>query len=94
MIHKIKRTLISTALFISASSFAAPNSEELIEAIETADFTMVESLVRYGVDPNEGVSLYNTTPLMYAVEVGSIEVVNTLLKHGSDVDMVDDSRSQ
>ena len=81
---------ISLLLLNSFSfSFASPNSEELIEAIESENISMVESLVRYGVDPNEGVAMYNTTPLMYAVEVGSVKVVHKLLEHGSDVDAVD-----
>lgn len=76
-------------LALSTNSFASSQSEELLEAIETQNITLVESLVRYGIDPNKDASIYNTTALMHAVETSSAGVVEKLIQHGSKVDVVD-----
>jgi len=88
---KIKLLTATLLLALSTNSSAYTKADELLNAIESKNVTQVDSLIRYGVDPNLNVKLYNTTPLMHAVDTSSIEVIETLIKHGSKVDVSDNS---
>lgn len=63
--------------------------EQLLNAIESNNVQRLDSLIRYGIDPNLNTSIYNTTPLLYAVELSSYEVVKSLVQHGANVDIAD-----
>lgn len=89
----MKTKILAAALFfaISTHTSAFTKADQLLNAIETQNVSLVDSLVRYGVDPNLNVELYNTTPLMHAVDTSSVEVVENLIKHGSIVDVADNT---
>ena len=88
---KVNTKILSVAfiLALNTSSFASAQSDELLDAIETKNISLVESLVRYGVDPNKSASIYNVTPLMFAVDAGSVGVVQKLINLGSEIDITD-----
>ena len=91
---KTKLLVSGLILTISTQVFASPVStqdkaDQLLTAIETDNVFLVDSLVRYGIDPNYNTSLYNMTPLMYAVDNGSVDVVERLIDIGSNVDVAD-----
>lgn len=87
------RMLIAAALIyiLNTPSFAFTKADELLNAIQTQNSALVESLVRNGVDPNLDVSIYNTTPLMHAVDTSTVDIVESLINHGSHVDVADSS---
>ncbi len=85
-------TKINTAAFIFALNALTPSfaqADELLNAIEDQNITLVDSLVRYGLDPNRDSSIYNITPLMHAVDTSTVAVVKKLIDHGSNVDVAD-----
>lgn len=90
-IISMKTKILVAALMVALSSSASAftKADELLNAIETQNVSKVNSLVRYGIDPNLNVSLYNTTPLMHAVDTSTVEIVESLIKHGSEVDVAD-----
>ncbi len=87
----MKIKLLTAALVFAFNTQVSANNkaDDLLNAIENQNISQVDSLVRYGVDPNINVSIYNTTPLMHAVDTSSLAVVEKLIKHGSKVDVVD-----
>ena len=86
---KIKLITAAFVLALNSQTLAADSAEKLLNAIEAQNVTQIDSLVRYGVDPNLNASIYNTTPLMHAVDTSSVDVVAKLITHGSKVDVVD-----
>ena len=62
-----------------------------MNAIESGNVALVDSLIRYGIDPNLNIENYNTTPLMHAVDTSSVDIVEKLIKRGSLVDVADDT---
>lgn len=89
MKNYILLTIFLLAIIANSFSIASPKSEHLIEAIAKKDINRIEQLVRNGVDLNQGILMYNTSPLMFAVETGSKLIVSKLIEHGSYVDTVD-----
>ena len=87
MIKKLHAAAFVFALNAFTPSFA--QADELLNAIEDQNLSLVDSLVRYGIDPNRNSSIYNTTPLMHAVDTSSVDVVKNLIDHGSNVDVAD-----
>lgn len=87
----MKIQLLTAALIFALNSQASANSkaDDLLNAIENQNVAQVDSLVRYGIDPNLNVSIYNTTPLIHAVDTSTVDIVDKLIKHGSEVDVVD-----
>lgn len=85
------KILLSALIFaVSTQASASPSkTDELLAAIETQNISLVDSLVRYGIDPNQNTSMYNITPLMHAVDNGSAMIVENLIKNGSMVDVAD-----
>ena len=53
----------------------------------------MKSLIRQGLDPNTSI-VHGLTPLMIASSCGHIGMVNTLLHHGANVNMVCDIRGR
>ena len=88
----MKTKILLSALIFAVNScvLASPSkSDQLLNAIEADNITLVDSLVRYGIDPNQTTSIYNITPLMHAVDNGSASVVKKLIQNGSIVDVAD-----
>lgn len=85
------KILLSAIIFAMTSQVSAAPSEtdQLLTAIETQNISLVDSMLRYGIDPNQNASMYNITPLMYAVDNGSPSIVAKLIQNGSIVDVAD-----
>lgn len=86
---KIKLLTAALILAINSQTSFANTSDDLLNAIENQNVSQIDSLVRYGIDPNQNVSIYNATPLMHAVDTSTKEVVAKLITLGSNVDVVD-----
>jgi ankyrin repeat protein len=56
--------------------------------------SMIEKLLKAGVDPNSGLSEFGETALMMAARTGSVGSVKILLDHGADVNAKEKSRGQ
>lgn len=88
----MKIKLLTAALifaFTTQASASTNNADQLLNAIEDQNISLVDSLVRYGIDPNKNASMYNITPLMYAVDKGSAQNVEKLISKGLKVDVAD-----
>lgn len=85
---KIKVFFAAFAIAFTTQTFANP-SISLLDAIEQQDEQLVGSLLRTGVNPNDNSLIYNTTPLIYAVELRAANIVESLLEHGTNVDVSD-----
>ncbi|MGK0273413.1 MAG: ankyrin repeat protein, partial [Cocleimonas sp.] len=84
------KILTATLVFtLSALIPSIAKADELLNAIESQNTELVGSLVRYGIDPNRNTSIYNTTPLMHALDTSTVDVVKKLIDHGSKVDVAD-----
>ncbi len=91
IIMKTKLLLATLIVVLNTHTFAFTKADELLNAIQTQNEDLVDSLVRSGVDPNLDVSVYNTTPLMHAVDTSTAHIVESLINHGSKVDVADNS---
>lgn len=87
----MKTKLLTAAFILGMNTHAsfANTSDDLLNAIENQNVSQINSLVRYGIDPNQKVSIYNGTPLMHAVDTSTKVVVEKLITLGSKVDVVD-----
>lgn len=77
----------------SESTASTATDHPLFEAIRTYDIPAIDALVRSGTDVNapqacfEGVAAL--TPLMHAAIIGDPDVLEALLDHGADVNVID-----
>lgn len=56
----------------------------LTVAVTKSDFKTIKLLIDHKADVN-GRDWFNSTPLMYAVNIGNLDIINYLLKKGADV---------
>jgi len=86
---KLLIAALCCSLYTNVSAYT--KVDQLFNAITSQNISMVQALVSGGIDPNMDVALYNTTPLMHAVETSTVEMVENLIKYGSNVDVADSS---
>jgi hypothetical protein len=73
-------------MLIRAGAKGVPNGY-LCEAVRQRNLVVTSELIRRGADAN-GVCLGGVSPLMLAIERGSVGAVHLLLDHGADVNFV------
>lgn len=86
---KLKIFVLAVVIAVSTYSYANGRTASLLDAIEKQDVNLVGALLSSGANPNDNSFIYNTTPLMYAVELGAVDIVERLVEHGSNVDVKD-----
>lgn len=66
----------------------SPVVNDLLWLAYTGNYSEVKRLITLRANPNV-VNLNNTTPLMYAAQIGRIEIVRVLLDAGADAKLID-----
>ncbi len=79
---------LSIALLLTPAASPASRGEQLLEAAQQQDIATVRELLESGVDVDFK-SRYGATALFFAVDKGSLEIVNLLLESGAEVDVKD-----
>lgn len=74
--------LLLCALAGSCGLSVGPEEHPLLDATLNIDVKTVQELLDDGADPNKGND--DSTPIMGAAEVGSVEIVTVLLRAGAD----------
>ncbi len=83
------RVICLLALLSVCCAVAAQDmNEDLLEAARKSDAAKVKDLLAKGANVNAK-SPYGATPLFFACDRGSVEVVKVLLEHGADVNVQD-----
>ncbi|BCU67858.1 hypothetical protein HS7_12950 [Sulfolobales archaeon HS-7] len=67
------------------------NEKELIKTIENNDVSKLNKLLTKGLNPNEHTTLKGFTPIHLAVISGRLEMVEILLQHGGDPNVLSKS---
>jgi len=84
----MRKTLVVCAVVVLwlnvTCSKAVGLDEQLYQAAMVGDSSLVESLLKKGANPNY-VSEKESTPLISAIESGSLEIVSLLIQYGADV---------
>ena len=86
----IRNAVLSTAVVVLsiASIRAADLDDELLAAVRKSDTATVKALLDKGANVNAKTS-YGQTPLFFACDRGSVEIVRMLLDKGVDVNAAD-----
>ncbi|MEI0604128.1 ankyrin repeat domain-containing protein [Brachyspira alvinipulli] len=79
----MKNIIILLCIIIFNMSFLFAQNDELMESIKNNDIDKVKTLLRDGVNLDIYNIKYGMTPLMYATELGNIDIVNELLDFGA-----------
>lgn len=88
MINKIVYLLVVFSLtFFHTDLIAGQNSEELVNTVFSGDLAKIENLLNNGADPNSTVD--GLSALMFASQLGKIDMVELLLKNGADPNITD-----
>ncbi len=88
---RIRAALVKLVLDGEAGEKANKYStNDLVSAIKTSNYVLVENLLNLGHNPNVHVGNNSTTPLLCAISVGSIEIVRLLVHRGANIDAQDD----
>lgn len=70
-------------LLLIAFNFAFSQNDDLMEGIKNNDIDKIRTLLRDGVNLDWYNIKYGMSPLMYAAQIGNIEIVNELLDFGA-----------
>ena len=88
MLNRLKSccclSMACLAITMVSLTSTADASDRLVAAVKTKDIKTVETLVQNGADVNAA-DKHGTTPLIQAVESGSVEIAALLLSKGADV---------
>ena len=78
----MKNIIIFLCIIFNTSILFAQN-DDLMESIKNNDINKIRTLLREGINLDLYNIRYGMTPLMYAAEIGNIEIVNELLDFGA-----------
>ncbi len=83
---ELKKILLSVTCFFSYILLSAPmvHASALLEAVQNKNMQEAEKLILDGADVNEK-GKNNMTPLIYAADMGYVDMVALLLKKGAEV---------
>jgi ankyrin repeat protein len=91
-LHEILVPLILLRTSVKAPTVVAFAEKLLLASVKAGKTMITKDVVDAGIDPNLWDSQYDKTPLHYAVERGSNELVQTLLDKNADVNAQADER--
>lgn len=88
MLNKIFFIIVIFSLSFSyTDSIAVQNSEELVNTVFSGDLAKIENLLKNGADPNSTID--GLSALMFASQLGKVDMVVLLLKNGADPNITD-----
>lgn len=84
----MKHTFIIVSILITTGTLAMQQKPTLIEAVKNGDLEAVQQLSR-DIRTLNTRDTHGRTPLMFASEMGHVEMVKTLIEAGADIDAKD-----
>ena len=79
----MKKIIALLIIIFNTSLILFAQNDELMESIKNNDIENIRTLLRYGINLDLYNINYGMSPLMYATQLGNIEIVNELLDFGA-----------